>query len=318
MDAHNNIDILLRFRPISNSWVAVHPRPRGVVQFVGGAFFGTFGPTLWYRYLFKALFDRGYTIVVLPFRFTFRHWPVALKLLRELYRVRESVIRELAGEYAEFYNDDANYSPIGHSLGCKYIMLLEVLSDRWQTVKNRLRQECRVNAADYDTIIRELVAIYREVKRSKSLKTPTGNFGNLVLGDRQTLWIAPDFSDTERAIPFFGRFLDRFGLGVRPTRRQTQCLLTNRQRFDRTATISFAADTVAGSLGFKGSNIFWLYEQLQNRIEFFEFPGDHLEPLGIVRIGDRVFNFIPPPWGSFAGAIATRKLEPGIIEFLIH
>jgi len=40
MDAHNHIDILLRFRPISNSWVAVHPRPRGVVQFVGGAFFG--------------------------------------------------------------------------------------------------------------------------------------------------------------------------------------------------------------------------------------------------------------------------------------
>ena len=29
------------FKVISSSWVALHPEPDGVVQFIGGAFFGT-------------------------------------------------------------------------------------------------------------------------------------------------------------------------------------------------------------------------------------------------------------------------------------
>ena len=64
----------LKFRPISHSWVARHPQPEGVVQFVGGAFFGTFGPTLFYRHLVNYFYDKAYTIVILPFSFSFNHY----------------------------------------------------------------------------------------------------------------------------------------------------------------------------------------------------------------------------------------------------
>jgi hypothetical protein len=36
-----------KFQPVSFSWVAVHPQPKGVVQFIGGTFFGSL-PTLFY------------------------------------------------------------------------------------------------------------------------------------------------------------------------------------------------------------------------------------------------------------------------------
>ncbi len=61
-----------KFRPISNSWAAIHPQPKGVVQFIGGAFFGTF-PTIFYQYFLNQLYDAGYAIIALPFRFTFNH-----------------------------------------------------------------------------------------------------------------------------------------------------------------------------------------------------------------------------------------------------
>jgi hypothetical protein len=71
-----------KFQPVSFSWVAVHPQPKGVVQFLGGTFLGSL-PTLFYRYFLQQLFEEGYTVVSLPFRFTFRHWPLAIGLLKE-------------------------------------------------------------------------------------------------------------------------------------------------------------------------------------------------------------------------------------------
>jgi len=47
-----------RFQPLLFSWVALHPKPKGVIQFVGGAFFGSF-PTLFYRYFLSQLFEAG-------------------------------------------------------------------------------------------------------------------------------------------------------------------------------------------------------------------------------------------------------------------
>jgi hypothetical protein len=63
----------MKFQPISRSWVAIHPQPKGVIQFIGGAFFGTFVPTFFYRGLLSFLYNQGYTIIVLPFSFTFNH-----------------------------------------------------------------------------------------------------------------------------------------------------------------------------------------------------------------------------------------------------
>ncbi|MGH2413910.1 MAG: DUF1350 family protein, partial [Microcystaceae cyanobacterium] len=138
-----------KFRPISFSWVAIHPQPKGVLLFIGGAFFGTF-PTLFYRYFFRKLFDEGYTIVAIPFRFSFRHWTIAISLLREQIILREE-IPKMANHLnrtgpaiydISIYQDPRRYFWIGHSLGCKYITLLEFFSsEQWGGILQKCAQE---------------------------------------------------------------------------------------------------------------------------------------------------------------------------------
>lgn len=78
----SRLQTLLRFQLVSSSWVALHPHPKGIIQFVGGAFFGSF-PTFYYRQFLSQLWAGGYSLIAFPFQFTFRHWPVAWKLLQE-------------------------------------------------------------------------------------------------------------------------------------------------------------------------------------------------------------------------------------------
>jgi hypothetical protein len=127
---------VFKFRPISSSWVAIHPNPKGVVQFIGGAFFGTF-PTLFYRYFLSQLFAEGYTIIALPFRFSFRHWPIAVSLFKEQEVISQELVaiaKKIGYEY-NIYQEKSNYFWIAHSLGCKYVAMLEFLSDaNWQAI----------------------------------------------------------------------------------------------------------------------------------------------------------------------------------------
>ena len=82
-----NTNLKLRFKPVSHSWVALHPQPKGVIQFIAGAFFGTFSPMIFYRYLLQCLYKQGYTIILLPFNFTFNHYVEAGFLMREQYEI---------------------------------------------------------------------------------------------------------------------------------------------------------------------------------------------------------------------------------------
>jgi hypothetical protein len=120
----------MKFQPVSHSWVALHPKPQGVIQFVGGAFFGTFWPMLFYRSLLQRLFNDGYTIVILPFNFTFDHYAEAGFLIREQYEIMPELIRRaiFAGYEYKPYLSDESFSWLGHSIGCKYIALLEAFS----------------------------------------------------------------------------------------------------------------------------------------------------------------------------------------------
>ncbi|BAY62985.1 hypothetical protein NIES22_30610 [Calothrix brevissima NIES-22] len=120
----------MKFQPISYSWVALHPKPQGVIQFVGGAFFGTFCPMLFYRSLLQRLFNDGYTIVILPFNFTFNHYAESGFLIREQYEIMPELVRRaiFAGYDYKPYLSDQNFSWIGHSIGCKYIAILEAFS----------------------------------------------------------------------------------------------------------------------------------------------------------------------------------------------
>ncbi len=91
----------LCFRPFSNSWVAIHPEPKGIIQFVGS--FLVFGslPTVFYNSLFRGLYNKKYTIIAYP-SFIFPplswklrlvdHWQASLQLLKEEYALKYELI----------------------------------------------------------------------------------------------------------------------------------------------------------------------------------------------------------------------------------
>jgi len=102
------------FRPISHSWVASHPNPIGVVEFIGGAMYGMV-PHLAYAYFLSRLYEAGYSVIAVPTPPGFQHGAIAQGLLHE-----RNTIRSLLQ-----YPSDLPHIWVGHSLGCKYISLLE-------------------------------------------------------------------------------------------------------------------------------------------------------------------------------------------------
>lgn len=306
------MDAQFKFRPVSFSWVAIHPNPKGVVQFMGGAFFGTF-PTVFYRYFLRNIFEQGYTIVALPFRFSFRHWPIAIGLLKEQDVLTEEItkIANKLNYQSEVYQNKENYFWIGHSLGCKYITLLEFLSgDEWESI---------LLASDVNT-----------QKQAQQIKSSLQDFGikKLSIKGQKSLLMAPDISDTQSAIPkplaFIAKFLDGVGLGVLPTRKQTQYFVDRSDLFNLTALISFSQDAIAGSQNDKDkseevqkdSDVLWLIHELKDRefpILHQEMPGKHLEPIGI-KIGGYIVDL--NPLDKFIEPVASRYLEPVTIRFL--
>jgi len=297
------------FQPISSSWVALHPEPKGVVQFIGGAFFGTF-PTIFYRYFLRKIFEQGYTIVALPFRFSFRHWSIAASLFAEQSRLRPELtaLAQRSGYQHQIYQDNSGYFWVGQSLGCKYVALLEFLSgDRWQEIV----QQC-VSA--------------QEAKRIESVIAEIVLSEKLSIKDQPSLLLAPDISNTESAIPIrtVAHWLDKRKLGVLPTREQTQCCIASSRLFNLIALISFEKDIVAGNLGDKNrseeiqknSDVLWFFQQLQARqlpLLCQELPGKHLEPVG-VQVGPYVVDL--NPLDKFIEPIAQRSLERVATEFL--
>ncbi len=293
-----------RFRPLSFSWVALHPHPKGVVQFIGGAFFGTF-PTLFYRYFLEQIFAAGYTVVALPFRFSFRHWPLALSLLKEQEKLQRemAIAAEHLGYDTEIYANKSQYSWVGHSLGCKYVALLEFLSDRrWPEILSTCASSQQVQQIQ--------AAIDQQQPEEVSIK------------GQPSLLLAPDISDTESAIPVrsLAKLLDRWGLGVLPTRQQTQCLVESSQLFNLTGLISFDRDDIAGSVrvgrSLRENDVLWLINQLKQRafpLLHQELPGKHLEPNGI-RLGNWIVDF--NPLDKFAEPVQQRHLEAVALQFL--
>jgi hypothetical protein len=283
-----------RFEPVGFSWVAFHPQPKGIIRFIGGAFFGSF-PTLSYRYFLEKLFKSGYTIVAIPFRFTFEHWSVSLSLLEEQNELQNLLVEKAkaAGYDGEFYLDNSNYFWIGHSLGCKYIALLELLSDQ-----NGLTylQDC-IDQEEIDQIRRRL-----------------GD--QKAIFNQPSLLLAPDISDTESAIPIksIAHFIDKIGLGVLPSRSQTQCMIHRSQLFNITGLISFKSDDIAGNESNKQKGVYWFIQQLNNQnLIHQEIPGKHLEPLG-VQIGQYLVDF--NPLDKFIAPLSRRQLEPVALTIL--
>jgi hypothetical protein len=207
----------------------------------------------------------------------------------------------------DLYEDKSNYFWLGHSLGCKYIALLEFLSgEHWK----QITESC-VDKQAYRQV--EAILDRADLESASILAQPS-------------LLIAPDIGNTESAIPVrtLARFLDRVGLGVLPTREQTQCFIERSQLFNLTALISFDKDTIAGSVAdsFKSKEIqensdaLWLIQQLKTKkfpILHTELQGKHLALLGL-RVGEYIVDL--NPLDKFIELIRGRLLEHYAVDFL--
>ncbi len=271
--------LTFRFQPHSHSWVALHPQPKGVIQFIGGAFFGTY-PTLFYRRLLRHFYHSGYTVVALPFRFTFSHWSIALNLLEEHYAIRKSMI-EAAGRLPNYqtdvYLDAANYYWVGHSLGCKYIALLELLSNP-QEIFSDYCDDIGIDAEQWKMIERSLQQLSTTLRHLETdVHKMTGksvNYGQPSIWHEVSLLLAPAITDLDGAIPL--KSLERLFskvLAVCPTVAQTHELIGRSELFNLTHLIQFSDDAIARPTCQK-------LIQEQPNITHASLLGKHLAPLG--------------------------------------
>lgn len=309
INSSNVMNYHIKFSPISHSSIALNSQPKGVIQFIGGAFFGSF-PTFFYQYLFEKIFEQGYTIIALPFRFSFRHWSIAIELLQEQEIIHQELLKTFIknDHLTNIYIDKTKYFWIGHSLGCKYIALLELLSTEQNLLENILNQK---HNDSWDNI-KELIT--------------KADMQNTSILNQPSLLIAPDISDTNSVIPFapIAQFIDKMGLGAIPTRKNTQDLIKQSDLFNLTALISFDKDTIAGSLNDRNksekiknnSDVLWFFDYLSTKnfpIVHEELEGKHLEPIGR-KIGHYIVDL--NPFDKFIESLDKRNLEKFVIEFL--
>ncbi|MEH2370875.1 DUF1350 family protein [Nostoc sp.] len=301
------MNLKLRFKPVSHSWVALHPKPKGVIQFIAGAFFGTFGPMLFYRYLLQSLFEQGYTIILLPFNFTFNHYVEAGFLMREQYEILPELVKmaSVAGYDYEAYLDDKNFSWIGHSLGCKYISLLEGFTalppdaqEREQFIRKLLfktSDESQIESviADINILFDELTRKRDEVKKIIYTYVHKDiNINSVFIKGQVSILLAPAIADTGSAIrpQFLADIIDNLGWGVKPTVEETQHLIKDSGLFNIMGLVCFKSDNIAKS------TCEWFTNILQKPPQDFRktLVGGHLRPLGI-QLAKYVVNLFDKP-----------------------
>ncbi|BDI14487.1 hypothetical protein ANSO36C_02890 [Nostoc cf. commune SO-36] len=322
-----NANLKLRFKPVSHSWVALHPQPKGVIQFIAGAFFGTFGPMLFYRYLLQSLFEQGYTIILLPFNFTFNHYVEAGFLMREQYEILPELVKmaSVAGYDYEAYLDDKNFSWIGHSLGCKYISLLEGFTalppeaqDREQFIRNLLSytsDESQIESviADINILFDELTRKRAEVKKLiYTYVHKDVNIDSVFIKGQVSILLAPAIADTGSAIrpQFLADIIDNLGWGVKPTVDETRNLIKDSELFNIMGLVCFNSDNIAES------TCEWFTNILQKPPQDFRksLAGGHLRPLGI-QVGKYVINIFDKPLIKLVQE-RNKAFEQNVIKLL--
>lgn len=204
-----------------------------------------------------------------------------------------------AGYDTSIYQSPDQFYWIGHSLGCKYVALLELLStSHWVKQSQTCLESEQIE----------------QIQRQIESHTPH----SMGIFNQRSLLIAPDISDTDSAIPKpLARILEDFGLGVQPSRSQTLCLIGHSSLFNLTAIISLAQDTIAGrvlDVDETQSDVRWLLNHLADRpLLHLEQPGKHLEPIGI-RIGRWIVDL--NPFDKFIAPIAQREMEANVLTLL--
>ncbi|MEA5582763.1 DUF1350 family protein [Nodularia harveyana UHCC-0300] len=312
----------MKWQPISHSWVALHPQPKGVIQFIGGAFFGTFLPMLFYQHLLKTLFDQRYTIVILPFNFTFDHYEEAGFLIREQYEIIPELVRmsQLLGYNHNIYLNDTNFLWLGHSIGCKYISLLEGFTAlpieseelerfiRELVLKTSNTSNHQKNDYKIKSIVTDLEILINDIQQKKGktiervkyyLKQDIDSqkfrsddsqvkISSIFIKGQSSIFLAPVKTGIDSAIKpkFLAELINIIGFDVKPTPQETYTLIKDSNLFNLLAILRLKSDDIA-----RGT-CDWFINTLKKPPQDFweELPGGHLRPLGI-QIGNFVINF---------------------------
>lgn len=280
------VSIMVDFESIkgSNTKVAFHPQPKGVIQFIGGFVSGSF-PQICFRHLLPHLYEQGYSLIVYNFPFNpfqFNHWSVAIKILADLYLVRLEVVKQLfcstaTREQLAFYADDRNYLWLGYSLGAKYILLLEILSDDYNQFQRRDQVLSSCLSAS------ELKQTKEDIKEADHERQSTIDSISELIGDQchispfikdqPSLLIAPEINNT---VQIANNHISLFSFWDFPSREQIQCLIENSTEiFNLMGLISFTEDTIARD------DVIFLKSQLQTKafqpLLHEDLPGNHNE-----------------------------------------
>ena len=269
---------VFRFSRLKDSKVALHPNPKGVISFIGGTFFGTF-PTIFYRSLLEDIFNCSYTIVAFPYRFTFDHWSAAIGLAEDRYEIQQELTEKAKklGYGYEIYQEnpnskDSNYIWLGHSLGCKYIGLLELLTDLEKQDFQVDLSAC-VSQEEAESIIKLLSHI---------------SLDKISLFNQPSILIDPVISDLDDAVPFesLRKIVNRF-IKVEPSRKQTYGLINKSKLFGLTSIIDLSSQ-----LG--EETVKQLKELIASNLSHFKsLPiGKHLAPMGFTRSNSAVVKAV--------------------------
>ena len=269
--------VKFQFLPVKFAWAAIHPDPSGIIYFIGGAFFGSF-PSLFYRFFLESLFHQRFTIVALPFRFSFRHWSIALSFVENQNDVLKAIEEEAVKQGFDYtlYTRARETGPtarklfqeywIGHSLGCKYIGLLELLTDLEMFDRKNVLSQCAGSPQ----------AQYIDSLINKS------HLETVSLYNQPSVLLDPIIADIDNAVPIkvLQKLFTRI-ISVLPSRDETLCLVQHSKLFSLTAVISFKSALAQDSV----SQLKFI---LKNRLNHFKeltvndsWTGKHLSILGI-------------------------------------
>jgi hypothetical protein len=104
----------MQWLQVEQNWVLTPPKPKGVIHFLGGAFFAA-APQIAYRRLLEKLASHGYVIVATPFaNNTFDHGEIAKAAYKSFQKARSKLFLDYFPVYG-----------LGHSMGCKVHLLMD-------------------------------------------------------------------------------------------------------------------------------------------------------------------------------------------------
>ena len=223
----------------------------------------------------KEIFHAGYTIVAIPFRFTFRHWSVSIEIFEALEELREAIYQEAQfrgyTNNIDLYHEKPtskkfNYLWLGHSLGGKYISLLEILTGLKSEEDLKRVFDKSVNTQQAQDVLKELERLGIDISE-------------ISIENQPSLLLAPAIVGLESAIPIppLAGLLKAIGIDVQPDVEETKRLILSSGLFTLLALIAFFTDTYAGP------TVSWFSENLSKRLikPLITLPKtNHLTPLG--------------------------------------